>query len=445
MAILIILALILIASIFAGYGWLMLGTVVAIPVSYMLGGAIDEFNYIPAKMDAINMKGKVTVAGPITMRVMESTKHNKRVIMFGDFHQVEILTCDSESSIYVPEYIKWILKQNSNVYFDLFHEYRYNTLTKKYDRGGDSGVLENYYRTFQNCLTDLQNRSACQTDYPNARFHLADTRTSHTSDYYEKNTTTKKLFELMAISTTEALIDDAVGKISSFNEKVKTGEISADQYKDIYDKIYKPILYPFGGDDFSKLNTILRNILSSDEDISRGGLFDLINIIIGVDDAEDNTKIKKNFMLVTPEMRDKITLQCVKTTEKLVNILDKGAIDKFFYYIDTEAINSHDELQYVQWVLTNFKTFMIFLHMTMMDVYLLSRMFRKFDKTKSGSIEPHPDVENVIILAGELHCVSYANFLTSLGFNMVFFKESGTKCLDISQLPATIGEIKLHE
>jgi hypothetical protein len=331
------------------------------------------------------------------------------------------------------------------VYFDLFHEYRYNTLTKKYDRGGDSGVLENYYRTFQNCLTDLQNRSACQTDYPNARFHLADTRTIYTSDYYEKNTTTKKLFEMMALSTIQALIYDAIDKISSFNEKVKNGKRSTDQYKDIYDKIYKTNLYSFKNEQFNKLYAIFQNIISSNEGVSYNGMYDLIDIIIGVDDAEDKTKIKKNFMLVTPEMQTKITTHCGNFVRKEVGKLDKEAINKFFYYIHTEKINSYEELQYVQWTLTNFRTFMLYLYSMMMDVYLLSRMFRKFDKTKSGSIEPHPNVENVIILAGELHCVSYANFLTSLEFNMVFFKESGTKCLDISQLPATVGEIKLHE
>jgi hypothetical protein len=144
-------------------------------------------------------------------------------------------------------------------------------------------------------------------------------------------------------------------------------------------------------------------------------------------------------------MQTKITTHCGNFVRKGISTLNKDAINKFFHYTNTEKINSYEELQYVQWTLANFKMFMLYLYNMMMDIYLLSRMFRKFDKTKSGSIEPHPNVENVIILAGNLHCVSYADFLTSLGFNMVFFKESGTKCLDISQLPATVGEIKLHE
>jgi hypothetical protein len=70
----------------------------------------------------------------------------------------------------------------------------------------------------------------------------------------------------------------------------------------------------------------------------------------------------------------------------------------------------------------------------LLDVYILSRMFRTFNQVKDRYSEPP---KNIIIYAGDLHSQALKRTLTSLGFHTLFEtsdRDGSHQCLDISKL-----------
>ena len=71
-----------------------------------------------------------------------------------------------------------------------------------------------------------------------------------------------------------------------------------------------------------------------------------------------------------------------------------------------------------------------------MDVYMLARMFKKFNV--SGSYDPEY-AKNIIVYAGAAHVLFYRQFLLSNGFiekyNKQYTKKSKRSCLDLSDMP----------
>ena len=71
----------------------------------------------------------------------------------------------------------------------------------------------------------------------------------------------------------------------------------------------------------------------------------------------------------------------------------------------------------------------------MMDIYILSRMFRTFQQKKNEYSEPP---KNIIVYAGLYHINLYSRFLTKLGFKLLHKAEQkdimGIQCIRISEL-----------
>ena len=77
--------------------------------------------------------------------------------------------------------------------------------------------------------------------------------------------------------------------------------------------------------------------------------------------------------------------------------------------------------------------YLILLESLIMDVYTISRIFKRFD-IKSGILQPS-EVSNIIIYAGEAHSDIYREFLVYIGFDTIDYiqNENGNeRCLNIS-------------
>lgn len=77
------------------------------------------------------------------------------------------------------------------------------------------------------------------------------------------------------------------------------------------------------------------------------------------------------------------------------------------------------------------------------DAYTIARIFKDFDMTDmqkkayKGSIDQPINAHNIIIYAGDDHCLRYRKFLQSIGFDVYVrsgdFGITETTCLDISK------------
>lgn len=76
-----------------------------------------------------------------------------------------------------------------------------------------------------------------------------------------------------------------------------------------------------------------------------------------------------------------------------------------------------------------------FLTDSFMDAYLLSRVFRKFDTSKSMWDQPK-EAHNIVIYAGDWHSQNYREFLEQNGYTQIAAAtQADTRCLDMSGFP----------
>jgi len=438
-AVIVVFLLIIIAI----YGETIVPLIAAVPV-VLIGAKLkeqfDESTYMPIQL--ANTVGKDIMSGIVSLCVMKSNDYNKRVILLGDRHNFENLSCDETRAIYAPEYVQWLLKNNQNIYFDLFHEFDYNEYSKKlaYDPTpaiGRSGIFANYHKIFGECIDDLGDRAACLDKYPNSRFHLTDTRLNYKlgikSDYNEL----LMLYYVMRLNYGSLSYD-----INKFEKRVKSGAKNKDEYIDKYKKIYVKYLQPYKIIKSNKLYSIVVGLLSTNTTEVYMNIELLFEYLIGANDEQPN-KVKKNYQMLTKDMQNKILDFLLVVIKADVDKFNREFIMQFFDMVGKENIDSYEEFVNIS---NTFRYFMAFIgHFIVysMDIYTISRMFRKFDKTKSGDIELHPSADNVVILAGDAHIQTYIAFMRDLGFQTVFETKNEDKCLDISKMPNRLDDIKL--
>ena len=105
------------------------------------------------------------------------------------------------------------------------------------------------------------------------------------------------------------------------------------------------------------------------------------------------------------------------------------------YIIENKLPSSYSNLYSDYFDVVN--NYLILLESLIMDVYTISRIFKRFD-IKSGILQPS-EVSNIIIYAGEAHSDIYREFLVYIGFNTIDYKrnfqlndQENERCLNIS-------------
>jgi hypothetical protein len=109
----------------------------------------------------------------------------------------------------------------------------------------------------------------------------------------------------------------------------------------------------------------------------------------------------------------------------------KNVCIDLIYIIENKLPSSYSNLYSDYFDVVN--NYLILLEALIMDVYTISRIFKRFD-IKSGILQPS-EVSNIIIYTGEAHSDIYREFLVYIGFDTINYiqnENENERCLNIS-------------
>ena len=314
-----------------------------------------------------------------------SSKYNKHIYILGDVHTTKGRVCPPsktlKNSINLANFLGYLPTLNNPdgtpKLIDYFFEIDFKNKLRPYVKPYGQSYIKYINEVFENCLK--LDKELCQ--YKNVRMHYADVR-----------------------RTPELLpFDEHYYYLEYIDKYYETKEKKYFDYiKDYLETFDKPSL---------------------DKLLSKG-----INEWIKI------SKVYKQLdNLEFPEVGAMIKQESEKEVKKLLKVLTPDFI-RMTLEVGYDIINIPDYFPSKE---TAFKIFKMnayvidgFSHI--MDMYLFSRMFRKFKKTKTMSEPP----TNIVVYVGDWHANNYRKLLDKLGFT---HKESKSKtkgidfqCVNIS-------------
>jgi hypothetical protein len=189
---------------------------------------INELSYKENIFDEVLDKDPIDeikyIAGPVTMTILRGPKpSNKIIYLIGDVHKYTTagFECvkkddslmgrvweyassyiwdpdeDKNHTIYYPEYMLRLLKNNKDKQFDIFIELPYHHT--KHGSRMVPGMIENINKLFDFCFRYLYNKEECIKNFPNARFHAMDIRKYSESLYSDGKDNIKLLTSLIEL------------------------------------------------------------------------------------------------------------------------------------------------------------------------------------------------------------------------------------------------------
>jgi hypothetical protein len=422
----------------------------------------DESNFNDTYIKT-NVKNRIKnmdyLGGPSTLYIFQ--KDNKKIILFGDIHiYTKNLICnnDSKNIIYITDYLRYLF-ENTNKIYDIYNEFDYSK--NKIDIGGDNGMLSQVQNKFQDCIENIMDRSKCKYNN-NVRFHNVDIRFNILigHDIFYKVTYIDSLYLLYTefqdylfkskqeltkiLDTVKNMIfpqkEFVIQKLEDFiaypkyiltDYIDKATEINISYYKDLERFI----------NDFNDLGLDYPDQIKESMDIILdfyNGNIELKNHII------DKNKIQseyKNFIY-----KSKLLQNYSKLDKDIKDILSKYIdyrINKLFSYNYNEFNTLLSEINNKTLYFSNNKKdpngiyfidiynkyyqtifhYGFFSNVLAFDIYLILRMFKKFDILK-GIIKKEY-AENIFVITGNEHTKEVANFLENyLKFNKSIYIES---------------------
>ena len=335
------------------------------------------------------------IGGPISLSYHR--KDRKHIYIFGEYHSPRI-DCPPQAEIMkVEDYLYEVLK-NTDVFLDIYFE-----LDPPEGRDSSYKDYDNIYRLirlffkFKECI-----------DYATRFDDICRLARIHYTDYRH------------------------IGKKSSRITNFYLSLSDYTQYPNI-DKL------------FSESSIEVLNILSM-----RNGEDEYVNLFLGM--------IRENYYLVKELdkslLKNEIeffTMTKLKSIikERKTLITDISNIILGLYEQYKRGIVTRDLIDNIKDSVRILKSYIIGIVAKEMDLYLLSRVFRKFDITRPYAkpnqkdeeeskytdqpVEPH----NIVIYAGDLHSCNCREFLSYIGFEEVSIieeKEYNT-CLDVRNFP----------
>jgi len=306
------------------------------------------------------------ITGPSAISQFHSKKYDKMVYIFYEQHGLQE-GCDSydlSPNMEIQDYL-FELFQNTNVFIDFYYEMDLYDDIKTFSK-----VYDPYkYITYIDKLRGLISRCSIPAtrDVPECkliRAHLSDIR--HTTNTHP--TIRKFLYHLPQ------------------NHKTS---------RELFDSIINDI------ETIPGLLDLIRYYASSVHNVVDA----YINIL-----EQASSKIEKSY--IHSQIKEFIinniipeALNVHKASKKIIMMRDSGI-----------SGTEYDNAAY------NFKGRMIRLDARRMDVYLLSRVFRKFNisNNKANNIDQPLEAHNIIIYAGGAHSNLYAKFLEFLEFDKLY-------------------------
>ena len=315
-------------------------------------------SYLPIKFKLNNVK---YIIGPITLTEHYSKELRKTVYVFGDVHELES-KCPPDvgtaNSMRIDEFIEQILFENSDKVFDLFLEVLYPEELTIAKRGYRVYPHTNFLKILKDIFQEcFYHKGNCL--YPNLRAHWTDFRDE----------------------------DYVYG--------VKTGGLTVGNLCQTGGSLFVSSYENRGKDDRTNTETEgLRKELFAMMDNLPQNARDPASVL-------DNPVISKQLNSIKSSgVKDYLISSFLersgRATTNLWDLKRQGS--KNYQSIGVEAIELCDSI---------------------MDLYLMARMFREFKRKEMSEGRYSKSPSNIIVYAGEYHSNYYRNALAALGFEMV--------------------------
>lgn len=420
------------------------------------GGTFDLNENTYTGLNTVDIKPNEIeyIAGPVSLTVINNTKYNKKIYLFGDIHTyADKFTCDgnatNENTIYLPDYLKYYFDKNKNIPTDLFMESHY--MANKIIPSLQNTVLENIQKKFSPCFKLLSDKTECREQYPHIRFHTMDIRY-----YMPKISDNINIFThlLEYISYTQKILcdetvyNDNISDIKNYISDINSIIPKNDTYNT---QVIKQLLEMLDEKpSFKSVNKIINFALSTLIALNTtycDKKADLINMLVrtqselciynakithipphflntirdyigdeyigiydNIDDkfwnlVESSLKIKKNLSKI---VRDNFEPKIYTKTNKYMNEAIKNIMK-------SGNMSCNDALSFSSFLGTVYGS-------ALMDVYLLGRIFKTFSPKLIIDIPTPSSADNIIIIAGNAHIDTYIDFFTKIDGSIFLYK-----------------------
>jgi hypothetical protein len=312
------------------------------------------------------------ITGPISLSYQVSTKYNKRIYIFGEYHpkKTECDEIDSKiKSIKIYDYLYYLFK-STDVFIDFYLEYQsFPANYDPYNLIREEIIMRKMYIMIDKCINPEK-----KCNFNTIRAHFIDTR------YYK------------------GFITSPIGKLQrEIHLLIKN----------------KKILLSLDEENTNIVNTL---IYYNDNIILMTNY--MLNIINNI---EINKKEIKKSLLNEDEFKKIIKKYISFRIKNNVQDLSKNLII---------ANKSSKYTDYLDKILYNIFLKLKALDSVGQDIYTISRIFRNFNvKNNIQPVEPN----NIVIYVGDQHAILLRKILNDLGFITINNIKSinGTKCLDM--------------
>lgn len=388
--------------------------------------------------------------GPNLMYEMFSEKYKKKIYLMSDIHIIKPFCKKQNDSIVIDDLLKEMTNFKNNkgelLKLDYFIELPYLDVDSKHVLISKKEInyIQKIYDSFYDC--SIYNKNC---PYKNLRVHYTDLRKyglidsitkifvilniiQHMSDTYEFTA-----FHLDESSKNFGIDETDLEAIRN-NKPIKDYPImkkfmEPNLYSSInWNSIIKFINYCKEIKEDTKINEeqkveLLVSKILENKDFTKKSLKDLI--IKQLSDCEyEDVKIKL-LNLYNDNINDlSIFFKSFKNKIELVDTF----INSFLNNLTLRDITSYRNFTSIDLlnVLSEYKVYI-----APMDIYLMARVFRKFDKLKTAF---NGSPENIVIYAGDNHIQEYRKFLASLNFIEFTDKEiesTNFQCIDLHKYP----------
>ena len=385
------------------------------------------------------------IGGPFNLTCHWSEYYQKLIYIFGEEHS-ETTDCEEFNKRKKGTLIENFLKELidiSDCFLDLlveFEAYKGYNYKNELSENKDGNRLVQIAKTFSSCINaserdEEENKPKCSC----SRIHYFDVRSIERNPE-EKGPDDVSRFIVEYINITNGYITEEyyIGDITEDDSYTLADKLSKMTIR--YEGVMKGFLLKFGDEEFFKFwYGMLSNNHYTKKELDHLGEDKLdkegISIKTRIERFIENEILSELETMIKREDTSKCT-----SCSSLINTLAQSIIDNIIlpYRVYTKNIELIEDL-------LSLINLIIMVNASVIDAYLLARIFKKFDlnseKPKKRRSTDEPDeARNIIIYAGNKHCTTYRKFLTQHDFEL--FADIGEAELEYGKKPSNCVDMR---
>ena len=358
------------------------------------------------------------IGGPFNLTCHWSEYYQKLIYIFGEEHSGETDCHEFDETNHpagtlIENFLKnWIKISDCFldvlIEFEAYKGYKYN---KELSENKDTNRLVKIAKTFSSCINASErdkeeNKEECSF----SRIHYFDVR-SIERDPEEKGPDYVSRFIFEYINITEEYYIDQLTRGQAHYLANKFIQMTKK-----YEGVMKGFLLKFNDKEYLKFwyGMLSKNHYTKKE-LEHLGEDKLDQDGISIKTTIESFIKSELLLQLQEEQKDEKTGKCT-TCSYLINTLAQSVIDntKLPYRLTSKDLELVDDLH-------SLISLIILVNSSVIDAYLLARIFKKFDlnsekQEKIRSTDEPDEARNIIIYAGNKHCATYRKFLIQIGF-----------------------------